>query len=61
MIKEYISIKILLGRCEMNIEFRQIDRTNYNECIDLSLSEEQKKFVAPNMFSLVQAAYEPDL
>ena len=45
----------------MNIEFKQIDRTNYNECIELTLNEEQKKFVASNMFSLVQAAYEPDL
>jgi diamine N-acetyltransferase len=45
----------------MNIKFKQIDRTNYNECIELTLNEEQKKFVASNMFSLVQAAYEPDL
>ena len=45
----------------MNIEFKQIDRTNYNECIELTLNEEQKKFVASNMFSLVQTAYEPDL
>ncbi|MCY6356330.1 GNAT family N-acetyltransferase [Clostridium sp. ZS2-4] len=45
----------------MNIEFKQIDRTNYNECIELSLNEEQKKFVAPNMFSLVESAYEPNL
>jgi diamine N-acetyltransferase len=45
----------------MNIEFKQIDRTNYNECIELSLNEEQKNFVAPNIFSLVQAAYEPNL
>ena len=45
----------------MNIEFKQIDRTNYNECIELNLSEEQKRFVAPNIFSLVQAAYEPHL
>ena len=45
----------------MNIEFKQIDRTNYNECIELTLNEEQKKFVASNMFSLVQAAYESNL
>lgn len=45
----------------MNIEFKLIDRTNYNECIELKTSEEQKKFVATNMFSLVQAAYEPNL
>ena len=45
----------------MNIEFKEIDRTNYNECIELKVSEEQKRFVAPNMFSLVQSAYEPNL
>lgn len=45
----------------MNIEFKQIDRTNYNECIELSLNEDQKNFVASNIFSLVQAAYEPNL
>lgn len=45
----------------MNIEFKPIDRTNYIECIDLNLYEEQNKFVAPNIFSLVQAAYEPNL
>lgn len=42
----------------MNIWFREIDKTNYNECIELSLNEEQKLYVASNMFSLVQAAYE---
>lgn len=45
----------------MEIRFRPIDRANYNECIALSVSENQKRFVAPNQFSLVQAAYEPNL
>ncbi len=45
----------------MEIEFRPIDKTNYNECIALSVDENQKRFVAPNQFSLVQAAYEPNL
>lgn len=45
----------------MNIEFREIDRSNYNECIELKVSDEQKRFVASNMYSLVQAAYEPNL
>lgn len=45
----------------MKIEFRPIDRTNYNECIELSVNENQKRFVAPNKFSLVQAAYESNL
>ena len=43
------------------IEFKPIDRTNYQECIELHVSEGQKHLVASNMFSLVQAAYEPDL
>lgn len=45
----------------MSIEFKVIDRTNYNQCIELKTSEEQKRFVAPNIFSLVQSAYEPNL
>ncbi len=45
----------------MKITLRPIDRTNYMECIELSVGEKQKYFVASNQFSLVQAAYEPDL
>ena len=45
----------------MNIELRRIDRNNYNECIELKISEDQKRFVASNMYSLLQAAYEPNL
>lgn len=44
----------------MNIEFRVIDKSNYNQCIKLKTSEEQKRFVATNIFSLVQSAYEPN-
>ena len=43
----------------MKIEFRSIDRTNYNQCIELNVNDNQKRFVASNQFSLVQAAYEP--
>ncbi|WP_430841422.1 hypothetical protein [Clostridium nigeriense] len=32
-----------LGDLEMNIEFIEIDRSNYNECIELKVSENQKK------------------
>lgn len=45
----------------MEIEFRSIDQTNYIECIELSVSENQAGYVAPNQFSLVQAAYEANL
>ena len=45
----------------MNIVLKKIDRTNYCDCINLKLNKEQEGFVAPNMFSLVQAAYEPNM
>ena len=45
----------------MNIEFKAIDKSNYNECIELRVNKEQEDFVAPNTFSLVQSAYEPNL
>lgn len=40
---------------------RQIDRNNYNACIELKISKEQQKFVSSNVYSLAQAAYEPNL
>lgn len=45
----------------MNISLTKIDRSNYQKCIDLKVGSNQQKFVAPNMFSLVQAAYEPKM
>lgn len=45
----------------MNIEFRKIDKTNYCDCIKLKVSEKQERFVASNMFSLVQTACESNL
>ena len=43
----------------MRIEFKPIDKSNYVECIELTVAPGQEDFVAPNIFSLVQAAYEP--
>lgn len=45
----------------MSIEFKQIDRTNYQDCIELRVNDAQSDYVAPNIFSLVQATYEPNL
>lgn len=45
----------------MEIELKPIDRTNYNDCIKLKLHENQQRFIASNITSLVQAAYEPNL
>jgi len=45
----------------MEIQFISVDRTNYLECIALSIDETQKDYVALNVFSLAQAAYEPEM
>lgn len=42
----------------MNINFRKITADNWEECVNLTVNEEQKNFVAPNAFSLAQAAYD---
>jgi len=37
------------------VELRKIDKDNYNECLNLEVSDEQKNFVASNIYSLAQA------
>ena len=37
------------------VELRKITKDNYIECLDLKVSEEQKNFVASNVYSLAQA------
>lgn len=41
-----------------NLSIRDITADNWRDCIRLQLEEEQKKFIAPNVMSLAQAAYE---
>ena len=36
-------------------------RESYQACMALRVGEAQRRFVAPNIVSLVQAAYEPDM
>ena len=43
------------------MEFREIDRLNYRDCISLTVDDSQKWFVADNKRSLVEAAYEDGL
>ena len=43
------------------MEFRPIDRSNYWDCMSLTVAESQKWFVADNKQSLVEAAYEEGL
>ena len=45
----------------MTIEIRKINRSNYEECIALKVRKDQENFVASNIRSLVEAAYEPEL
>ena len=37
------------------VELRKINKDNYTECLQLEVSDEQKNFVASNVFSLAQA------
>lgn len=37
------------------IEFREITKENFKECINLKLKDGQQKFVAPNVYSVAQA------
>lgn len=43
------------------MEFRKIDKTNYWDCIALTVDDSQVDFVADNKQSLVEAAYEDGL
>ena len=43
------------------MEFRKIDKTNYWDCMALTIDDRQEGFVADNKQSLVEAAYEDGL
>ena len=43
------------------MEFREIDKSNYWDCIALTVDDSQVDFVADNKQSLVEAAYEDGL
>jgi diamine N-acetyltransferase len=43
----------------VTIEFREITRDNWRDCVQLKVAEPQRRFVASNVFSLAEAAYEP--
>jgi len=45
----------------MTIELREVTKDNWEQVIKLTLHEEQKKFVAPNWYSLLEAFYEPEI
>lgn len=57
MIKTRLQIRI----CEVEMEFREIDKSNYWDCIALTVDDSQTGFVADNKQSLIEAAYEDGL
>jgi diamine N-acetyltransferase len=45
---------------DLMISLREVDRHNFFDVIDLKVGEEQKSFVATNLFSLAQAKAYPE-
>ncbi len=45
----------------MNITFKKVDKENWEGCADLSVSEDQKFFVAPNWYSILQSKFEENI
>jgi len=43
----------------MNIHLRDITQDNFNECINLSLSEEQKQYLSSNVYSIAESKIFP--
>ncbi|TVP86946.1 MAG: GNAT family N-acetyltransferase [Acholeplasmataceae bacterium] len=48
-----------LARKPDRLRLRQVTRHDYLDIVRLQVKDDQKNFVASNMYSLVQAAYEP--
>lgn len=45
----------------MEITFKEIDKENWEECVDLKVSKEQEDFVASNWYSILEAKFEEEL
>lgn len=43
----------------MDIRFAPVDSKNFDACVSLSVREDQKSFVAPNVYSIAQSKVEP--
>ncbi|WP_277673808.1 GNAT family N-acetyltransferase [Piscibacillus halophilus] len=42
----------------MEIMFKEINQSNYKSCVELEVKSEQRHFVAPNWYSLLESYYE---
>ena len=45
----------------MKIEFRNVSKSDWKECISLSVLEEQKGFIASNAVSLAQSKFDTEM
>lgn len=45
----------------MSIVFKDVTKDNWIECISLSVLDEQKSFVAPNVYSLAQSKFDTEM
>jgi diamine N-acetyltransferase len=43
----------------MTITLKDINRENFRQCVELEVHEEQRGFVAPNVYSIAQSKVEP--
>lgn len=44
----------------MTIFLKEITKDNWEECALLKVAKEEERFVAPNVYSILQSKYEPD-
>ncbi|WP_028551252.1 GNAT family N-acetyltransferase [Paenibacillus sp. UNC451MF] len=44
----------------MTIQLKAITPDNWQQCVRLSVHQEQERFVAPNVYSILQSKFEPD-
>ena len=42
----------------MTITFKKVDSSNYKKCSLLKVNDNQKDFIAPNWYSVLEAVYE---
>lgn len=45
----------------MEITLKEVDKENWEECVELNVSEEQNDYVAANWYSILQAKFEEEI
>ena len=44
----------------MTIHLLDVDESNWRECVEIKVAEEQKAFVDPNVFPIAEWKFEPE-